>query len=257
MKCLKFKLETPYLVNFRKPFSTITLLSYPFPPYTTIRGLLANALGLERDDYNLQDRFEISLKPLTTPERTQDIVLMKKLKSNLRSKEKTIIKKLDDNKGDLSVLSSEESEIYEGLKYIRSTSAPFVKEFITPISCNIYILGEESEINDLKKAIENPFRPLYIGASDDFVIASDLKIVDATETKHVEIDSIIRINERTQPIDKKRIIGRVPYKFEAINVTKRDYARQDVVVAAPKPNTKLSLNEPVRCFEIEGDYVAF
>jgi len=257
MKCLKFKLETPYLVNFRKPFSTITLLSYPFPPYTTIRGLLANALGLERDDYSLQDRFEISLKPLMTPERTQDIVLMKKLKSNLKSKENAIIKKLDENKGDLSVLSCEEKEIYEGLKHIRSTSAPFVKEFITPISCNIYVLGEENNINDLKCAMENPLRPLYIGASDDFVITSDIKIVNAIETKNTEIDSIIRINDRTEPIDKKRIIGRVPYKFEAINVKKRDYAREDAVVAAPKPNNKLRLNEPVRCFEIEGDYVAF
>ena len=120
MNCLSFELETPYLVNFRKPFSTITLLSYSFPPYTTIRGLLANSLGLERDDYSLQDKFEISLKPLNEPGKSQNMVLMKKLKSNLNKSEKDINKKVENNNGDSSILGDEERIIFERLKHIRS-----------------------------------------------------------------------------------------------------------------------------------------
>ena len=116
MNGLSFELETPYLVNFRKPFSTITILSYSFPPYTTIRGLLANSLGLERDDYSLQDRFKVSLKPLNEPSRCQNMVLMKKLKSNLSKKESDIRKKVENNKGDPSILNEEEMTIFERLK---------------------------------------------------------------------------------------------------------------------------------------------
>ena len=262
MKCLRFRLETPYLVNFRKPFSTISILSYPFPPYTTIRGLLGNALGLKVDDYSLQEKFGISLKPLSVAERTQDMVLMKKLKSSLKGgskkpNEQSVVKKLREHNWDLSLLSDEELAIYGGLKHPRSTSAPFVKEFITPIVCSIYVLGEEKDLNELKQALENPARPLYIGASDDFVVICDIKIVDAKKTKTDEVDSIVRINGELQPADKKRVVGRIPYKFETINVKKRDYSREDVVVAAPEPNEKVKLNNAIECYDVEGEYVAF
>ena len=257
MNCLSFELETPYLVNFRKPFSTITVLSYSFPPYTTIRGLLANSLGLERDDYSLQDRFRVSLKPLNEPTRCQNMVLMKKLKSNLSKKESDIRKKVENNKGDPSILNEEETAIFESLKRIRSTSAPFIKEYVAPVLCRIFVLGEEDDINDLSKALEDPARPLYIGSSDDFVVINNLELFDAKKTRSKKIDSIIRLDNLVEPTDKRRIVGRVPYKFAAINTKKRDYSREDAIVAAPKPGTRLELNESVECYEIGGECVAF
>jgi CRISPR-associated protein Cas5h len=257
MNCLSFELETPYLVNFRKPFSTITILSYSFPPYTTIRGLLANSLGLERDDYSLQERFKVSLKPLNEPGKSQNMVLMKKLKSNLSKNESDISKKVENNKGYPSILSEEERIVFEGLKHIRSSSAPFIKEYVTPVLCKIFVLGEEKDIHELRKALEDPARPLYIGASDDFVVISNIKLFNAKETKSNKIDSIIRLNEQVEPTDKRRIVGRVPYKFAAINTKKRDYSREDAIVAAPKPGAKLELNESVECYEIGDEYVAF
>lgn len=257
MKCLRFRIETPYLANFRNPFSTITILSYPFPPYTTIRGLLANSLGLERDDYHLQDIYEISIKPINIPERTQNIVLMKKLKSNLTSQERRIIKKLRDHRGDITVLDEEELKIYNDLKVLRSTSAPFVKELITPIECIVFVLGENADLIRLKSALENPLRPLYIGTSDDFVIISDIEIVDAVETKSESVNSIIRINRDIGPINKKKVIGRIPYKFNAVNAQKKDYTREDAIVAAPKGEEKIILNGLAKCYMIEGDHIAF
>ena len=257
MRCLRFNIETPYLANFRNPFSTITILSYSFPPYTTIRGLLANALGLERDDYSLQEIYEISLKPLNTPERSQDIVLMKKLKSNLSQKERKLLKKINESGGIVSALNGEEQDTLNGLKYVRSTSAPFVKEFITQIECVIYVLGDIEDLTNLKYALENPARPLYIGASDDFVITDNIAIVDAIEDKSNSIDSIMRINNTIQPIDKKRVVGRIPYKFKATNSEKKEYIREDVIVAAPTPRTKLLLNGSIECYNVEGDHIAF
>ena len=78
-----------------------------------------------------------------------------------------------------------------------------------------------------------------------------------------EIDSIFRITPEIQPVDKKRIIGRVPYKFNVINKKKRDYSREDVIVASPsepeqnQPNPKLKLNKAVECYKIGDEYITF
>jgi len=265
MKCLKFKLETPYLVNFRKPYSTITILSYSFPPYTTVRGLLANALGLgdlwtARDDYNIGlEDLKISLKPLNVPERFQDMVLMKKLKPPADSKKrKDLMKKLEYNDFNLDVLDEKEKELYERMRIPQNTSAPFVKEFITPVACIIYVLGEIEKLNELKEALDDPKRPLYIGGSDDFVIISDIEgPIDTVEIESDEVDSIVMINEEVQPLDKKRILGRVPYRFDVVNAKKRDYSRKDAIVASPLPNERLKLTKMIKCFKIGTENVAF
>jgi CRISPR-associated protein Cas5h len=218
---------------------------------------MANALGLERDDYSLQERYEISIKPLNVPEKTQDMVLMKKLKSNISSKERKLSKEINENKKQISDLTKEELQAYNKLRRIRSTSAPFVKEFITQVDCTIYVIGEYKDLIELKHALEDPARPLYIGASDDFVVISNIIIVDITKAKSDVLDSIVRIDSIIQPIDKKRVIGRIPYKFKAINPTKKDYAREDVVIAAPLPMNKLLMNDKVDCYNIDGEYVAF
>jgi CRISPR-associated protein Cas5h len=94
---------------------------------------------------------------------------------------------------------------------------------VTPVICKIFVLGENNDIHELRKAIEDPIRPLYMGSSDDFVIINNINISNANETRSNKIDSIIRLNEVVEPIDKRRIVGRVPYKFTAINMKKRDY----------------------------------
>ncbi|RLC75080.1 MAG: CRISPR-associated protein Cas5, partial [Chloroflexi bacterium] len=42
---LKFKIDCLYFNTFRKPISTSLILTYFIPPYTTIRGMISNALG--------------------------------------------------------------------------------------------------------------------------------------------------------------------------------------------------------------------
>jgi CRISPR-associated protein Cas5h len=147
--------------------------------------------------------------------------------------------------------------IFKSLSRIRSTSAPFIKEYVTPVICKIFVLGENNDIHELRKAIEDPIRPLYMGSSDDFVIINNINISNANETRSNKIDSIIRLNEVVEPIDKRRIVGRVPYKFTAINMKKRDYSREDAIVAAPKPGSSLELNEIIECYEIGGELIAF
>jgi len=62
--------EMPYFACFRKPTSTSLVLTYPVPPFTTIIGMVANALGYSRPKYfegivKLQEVLWLNLRPLT------------------------------------------------------------------------------------------------------------------------------------------------------------------------------------------------
>ena len=240
LECLRFKLEIPYLSTFRKPFSTISILSYSIPPFTTIQGLLANALGLRRDSYykEFHEKYKISLKfnPNLSdgykqikndkvPEKHTNMVLMKKLKRN-------------------------------------TPSSPFIKEYINPISYSIFILGHKNDLNELRISLDNPERPLYIGESDTFAIVMDVKIIpNINEVMMEKITSIYFFDEKNgkiQPKNKTQIIGRVPFEFKEYEINKkRDFYRIDKIVAVPEPSGNIELTNKVKCYKIEDDYVFF
>ena len=60
-KVLSALLTIPYWCSFRKSHTINVHMTYPVPPITTIYGLIANALGLEQDDYSLMDEMSIGL----------------------------------------------------------------------------------------------------------------------------------------------------------------------------------------------------
>lgn len=268
MNGISFVLETPYIVNFRKPYSTITLLSFPFPPFTTVRGLIASAMGMgdlsaNRDAYNndLND-LHISLKPLSLPDRFLDMVLMKKLKSPADAKKRReVLEKVENNNYDLAVLDKKERALYERLCLPQSTSAPFVKEYVTPIKCKVYLKYQDQKrypLEDIADALTSPARPLYIGASDDFVVISDCKPVDFMPDKSKIIDSTVKVGSEIYPLNKKLIAGRVPYRFiEYGSKKKRDYYREDWIIAAPKAGERVELNKEIDCFKTGNEYISF
>jgi CRISPR-associated protein Cas5h len=265
MDGLSFILETPYIVNFRKPYSTITLLSFPFPPFTAIRGLIANAMGMgdlsnNRDAYNKDlNELQISLKPLNVPDRFFDMALMKKLKPPADAKKRReVLEKVEKNSYDLSVLNKQEKSLYQKLCLPQNTSGPFVKEYISPIKCRIYLKGDQSLLDEIIAALMKPARPLYIGASDDFVIISECSPEHFKPDKSKFIDSVVRVDNETYPLDKKLIVGRVPYKFvEYSTKKKRDYFREDWIIAAPKVGERVELNKEFDCFRLGNEYIAF
>lgn len=65
MKALLFHVKGA-MAHFRKVFSNSTSLSYYFPPRTTLMGMIAGAMGKERDSYYEElNQYEISVNPLT------------------------------------------------------------------------------------------------------------------------------------------------------------------------------------------------
>lgn len=86
----KFRIETLYFTTFRKATSTSLISSYSIPPFTTIRGLISNALGLKRDDLRIQNWIKIGIKPLNNINRSTEIVKVLKLKRNWKKIPKNI-----------------------------------------------------------------------------------------------------------------------------------------------------------------------
>lgn len=178
MHGLIFDLECPYFGCFRHPTSTSLILSYPVPPYTTIRGLLANALGLARNDFSLQDKLAIGIRPLLWEQANRELCKILKLKE------------------------------FEKPRIISFPSSPMFKYFLVKPTYRIYLSGEKGLLQELKEALENPARPLYLGQSDDLV---DVKVFHVTQIERKgskEIYSIFPgIKEGCQTL-------KLPYKFE-------------------------------------------
>jgi len=179
---LKFKVDCPYFTTFREPTSTSLILTYVIPPYTTIRGMISNALGLPRDDLKVQEWFKIGIKPLGF-EKCREMAKILKLKGT-------------------------------GKKYVRTfSSSPMFREFLVEPSYRIFLVGDERRVKKVYSALLNPKRPLYLGGSDDLV---DIEVFEPVEVEEVEVEEARSVVEG---VYEGCIVEKVPYKFVKVGKT--------------------------------------
>ncbi len=159
-----FDLECPYFACFRHPTSTSVILTYPIPPFTTIRGMLSNALGLLRNDFSLQDQLQIGIQVLTRIEQTRELAKILKL-------------------------LSKETDI----RSTRSSfpSSPMYRYFLVRPAYRIYLGGELDLLNHLVQALNSPKRPLYLGQSDDMVTISRIRLMDIVKGTSRTVHSLV------------------------------------------------------------------
>ena len=194
---LKLRVDCPYFTTFREPTSTSLILTYHIPPYTTIRGLISNALGLPRDDLRVQEWFKIGIIPINL-EKCREMAKILKLKGT-------------------------------GKKYQRTfPSAPMFREFLVGPSYEIFLVGDDKRIEETHSALLNPKRPLYLGCSDDLV---DIEVFDPVEVKEVEANKIWSVVEG---VYEGCIVEKVPYKFVKVGRTfSVNYKTVSIPVKAP------------------------
>jgi len=211
-----FDVEGIYFSCFRQPTTTSLILSFPIPPFTTIRGFLENALGYGRDSFVLQkENLLIGIKPLNTPERATELAKILKL------------------------ISREEKPCFKRT----FPSAPMFRTFLVNPKYRIYLLGEEALIKNIAEKINNPSRPLYLGQSDDLVDIENVKILEVKKTMSSEIHSVIEgIHENCE-------IVKVPYKF-----TNNGKDVEMKIISVPK-DFPLKLREEAECFDFGGENV--
>lgn len=152
---LAFDLDAPYTAAFRRFQTTSLFLSYPVPPFTTLRGLLANALGLAWADPLWEELERVLLLNVAPLGPLQPQVHMVKLLKAVPRQDK------------------EDS----GLRF---PSSPVFQEFYVRPRYRVYCgiaAGEAEaarEVALLRDALLDPARPLYLGQSDDLV---DVRVV--------------------------------------------------------------------------------
>jgi CRISPR-associated protein Cas5h len=220
MFSLSFTVSTPYICTFRVPTSTSILRSFTVPPFTTIRGMLSNAMGLQRDDFYLQNsELRIGLKVIRQPLRSMETARM------------------------LKYVARNESE-----QPVRRSfpSSPMTKELLFAPEYRIYLVGVDNLLSDIKRALENPLRPLYLGQSDDLTVVSDLHYAKTELGMSEFIDSIIEGIHSTCEIVK------LPYKY---GVT--DGSRTLICKTFSLPNTyPCQLDKMIECHFIGQEHVA-
>jgi CRISPR-associated protein Cas5h len=141
--------EMPYFVCFRKPTSTSLMLTYPVPPFTTVVGMIANALGVPRPAYfegitKLQELLWLNLRPL--------------LPLGRPSREMAKILKLV-------------GEVREQRQPTSFPSSPMHKYFLVRPAFRFFVASEDGDaIHEIVNALRHPKRPLYLGQSDDMVV---------------------------------------------------------------------------------------
>ncbi len=224
MKGLSFEIEGLYFVCFRKPTTTSTILTYPLPPFTTIRGFLANALGWDQDSYYRE----------------------------LRGDSRNL---LYDLRIGIEVVSHGESnsELAKILKLIPRTtgyqrsfpSAPMHREFLVKPRYRIYLASENSVIEEIAAALTDPQRPLYLGQSDDMLDYTEPHVLDVEETESAELDSI------AEGVHPDCDLLRLPRRF----VPEGDgWSLEYLLVSVPK-NRKLKAKTPIPCLRFEEKLV--
>src|SRR5208283_931450 len=244
---LKVKIDCLNFATFRKPTSTSLLLSYSIPPYTTIRGLLANALGMKRDDYALQDEIKIGINPIKYSDKSKELAKTLKLISR-DSKFRCI----SCNNSWITTTKSKEcprcksAEIREIPNYKRVfSSTPMFKEILITPRYDIYLGGEGGRIKQLYNALIQPSRPLYIGASDDLV---DTEVTEPFEITQNTAHSIIGVIEG---IHENCIIEKIPYKFTKQG---KDYSLEYKTISIPL-NGVINLNREVSSWQFGNENV--
>ncbi|WP_018153317.1 CRISPR-associated protein Cas5 [Methanothermococcus thermolithotrophicus] len=209
----KFKIEGLYFNTFRKPLSNSLILTYSIPSFTVIRGLISNALGLERDDLTVQDwGIKIGIIPIDFKNKSKELAKILKLKG-------------------------------DGKSYFKNySSSPMFKEFLVNPSYEIYIIGEKEKIECINNALLNPQRPLYLGSSDELC---DLEVSEIVE---VEISESSELNCVVEGLYENCTVERIPYKLIKKDKSGKKWDSIFKTVSIPLSNIKL--NDKLQCFKI-------
>ncbi|NLA83214.1 MAG: CRISPR-associated protein Cas5 [Clostridiales bacterium] len=179
-KVLSALLTIPYWCSFRKSHTINVHMTYPVPPITTIYGLIANALGLEQDDYSLMDEMSIGLS----------------------------IEKWGEEVDNYSnIMKSTRS----GPEYYYSTSV--IKQKIIKPQYYIYVRANKDLIERIEEALNNPSRLLYFGESDDLVEISRIEVHDVQVVMSKCVDSIIAKPKDIMPVTPGTKIISMPKVF--------------------------------------------
>lgn len=245
---LRFSLEGLYFASFRRPASTSLVLTYSVPPFTTVRGVLSNALGLKRDDLTIQDWFKIGIKPVEINNKSRELAKYLKLISREMKFEcqkcghEWAVQNKPKKCPECAAVDFIQIPNYKQ----KFPSAPLFKEFLTKPRYEVFLAGDKEKIERIHASLKHPARPLYIGGSDDLV---DIEVEKPFE---VSPETTSELSTLVEGIHEDSFVEKIPYKFHQKG---RKFSVEYKTVSVPA-NGSIKLTNPVEGINF-GDEVVW
>ena len=157
-KILTFGLISPFWASFRQPQAVNVHVTYPFPPPTTLYGMLNAARGKPQDWCEDRDEWQLSIVIETNG-------------------------KLLETFSKIFKSAREAGPVFERTILIRQK---LLKAHYT-----VYLKADDILLIEALEALRAPHWPLYLGESDDLVDVITPRIVECQPTQVQQIHSII------------------------------------------------------------------
>lgn len=226
-KILTFGLICPFWTSFRNPSTVNVHVTYPFPPPTTLYGMLNAARGMPQDWHDDRDEWQISLIVESSGKLIETFSKILKLYEEKR-------------------LKAEVAKDRYGKPVFDRTTV--VRQKMIGVHYTVYLKSVEAQLIQAKQALLSPQWPLYLGESDD--------LVDVLSPRIVEVEPVLvpRIHSILPGLTEGCRLIKVPHRF--IQQGKSWYAEQQLY-SIPPEEEGIELSEPKLAYSVEGRNVIF
>lgn len=221
-KILTFGLICPFWTSFRNPSTVNVHVTYPFPPPTTLYGMLNAARGMPQDWHDDREAWQFTLVI-----RSQGMLVetFSKIMQTARS-----------DQGGNSLYDTNRKTI--------------IRQKIVGAHYLVYIKSSEALLEEARAALINPHWSLYLGESDDVVDVVSPKIIEVEEVSVQHIHSILPGPGLTEGC---RLIT-VPHRFIKQG---KSWRVEQKLYSIPPEGEGVKLSEPKMAYSVEGRNVIF
>ena len=221
-KILTCGLICPFWTSFRNPSTVNVHVTYPFPPPTTLYGMLNAARGMPSDWHEDREAWQFTLV-IKCPGKL--VETFSKIMQTSRS---------DQNPDSL----------YD------TNRKTVIRQKIVGAHYLIYIKSSEVMLEEAKLALMDPYWSLYLGESDDVVDVDSPEIVEVDKVSVERIHSII---PGPGLAGGCRLV-KVPYRFIKRG---QSWRVEQKLYSIPRDNEGIHLSEPKLAYPIEGKNIVF
>jgi len=226
---LTFGLVCPFWASFRNPSTVNVHVTYPFPPPTTLYGLLNAARGWPQDWCPDRNDWQISLVVESRGTMMETFSKVMKAYEDKRSRQER-----------------EEKENTTKGFFDRTT---LVRQKLMGVRYFVYLRASQDLLAEAQQALRNPRWPLYLGESDDVVDIASPHIVNVSPKPVQRIHSIVSgIVEGCQ-------LFKVPIRFNELR--KGNWSADYQIYSLPPVGEGIELGQTVLAYPIEGRNIVF
>ena len=227
-KILTFGLICPFWTSFRNPSTVNVHVTYPFPPPTTLYGMLNAARGMRSDWHEDREAWQFALV-IKCPGKL--VETFSKIMQTSRS---------DQNPNSL----------YD------TNRKTVIRQKIVGAHYLVYIKSSDILLEEAQAALMDPYWSLYLGESDDVVDVDSPEIVEVDTVSVEHIHSIIPIPSILPGLVEGCRLIKVPSRF--IKQGESSWrVEQQLYSIPPEGEEGIQLSEPKLAYPIEGRNIVF